>query len=146
MDKLNEKIDIIVAKSLDEDFKGDYDLKTALQIVEELDGKEEIAKSLEDQDLMLMEEEGLLTEHHGTLWMSKMGEKVLKDLSRGDPGGQSVNIWKLDTWQKDLHLPSEFQRTRVLYYTVNEVVFLYHVLGDLSGYFKVLGFDVGYYV
>jgi len=97
MDKLNEKIDIIVAKSLDEDFKGDYDLKTALQIVEELDGKEEIAKSLEDQDLMLMEEEGLLTEHHGTLWMSKMGEKVLKDLSRGDPGGQSVNIWKLDT-------------------------------------------------
>ena len=97
MDKLNEKIDIIVAKSLDEDFSGDYDLKTALQIVEEYDGKREIGKSSDDQDLMLMEEEGLLTEHDGTLWMSKMGEKVLKDLSRGDPGGQSVNIWKLDT-------------------------------------------------
>jgi len=90
-------IDIIVARSVDEEFKGDYDLKTALQIIDQFDGKKDIEKNLEDQDLMLLEEEGLLAEHDGTRWMTKMGEQVLKDLSKDDPSNKpGVNIWDLN--------------------------------------------------
>lgn len=92
---LVEKIDVIIARSLDEDFQGDYDLKTALQIIEQYDGKKDIEESLDDHDLELLEDEGLLTEHDGAMWMSKMGEEVLKDLSKNDPQGEKgIKIWQ----------------------------------------------------